>query len=204
MLPRWMKWLFIAFLAYLLVLGHRAGREAAPVHPVGVTAITAAQYPALATALDLDHWKRGIDPDYAAKDPCAVAHPGTGLGLKMIEDAPGAGVGAACGDTIAARVTVWNSSGGKSYEGVVPLTLGDRTVAAGLDQGLVDLREGGVRTLILPPEAMTHRKGSTAPAALLAALPANKMAVVTVARVADAPSPAAPAKLQPTTQAPPR
>jgi FKBP-type peptidyl-prolyl cis-trans isomerase (trigger factor) len=95
----------------------------------------------------------------------------------------GEGAGAACGDIITIHLTVWNAAGGKAYDGELPLAIGSRELAAGLDAGLIGIRPGGERTLMLPPSALVRGKATKVPAAALKALPQGKLAVVSVKRV---------------------
>ncbi len=188
MFPRWMKWLFILFLGYLLLLGHRVTQEektvaAVPASPVALHEKT---YPSLAAAFDENRWRRAVNPHYAApKAPCTLgqsAFPDR-LGPTVIDVSPGDGAAAACGDAVFVRITVWSHTGYKAYVGDVPLTLGDEAVAAGIDMGLVGLQVHGERMLLLPPDALERRKDSKAPAALLKALPTNQVVLVSVTRL---------------------
>ncbi len=189
MLPRWMKWLFVGFLAYLVFVGSRLPQTAQPVQPVQpameMPAITRKDYPVLANALDMDHWRRGINPDAVAQDHCGfdnVPRPAQ-LGMKVIDDTAGSGNGAACGETVSLHLTVWGTGGTPAYTGNKVLTLGAGEITHGLDAGLVGIRPGGTRTLVLPPAALRRAKTARAPDALLAALPGNRLAIVTVERL---------------------
>lgn len=187
-MPRWMKWLFIGFLAYLIFLGRTHEDKPVATTSTTVPLITEKQYPALYAAMDADRWKRGINPTYAPADmPCGIGRLGsaTTLGFKFIDEEAGdtSSEGAACGEVISIRLVVWNNKGTVAYTGDIPITLGERAIATGLDAGLVDLHPKAVRTLILPPAALTRNAESKAPAALLAALPPGKTAMVTVTRL---------------------
>ena len=185
MFPRWLSWLIFLVLGYLIYSASQMDRTAAPSERAVVKPITEEKYPALAEATDVERWKRAINPDYAAKVNCTVDKPknAQGLAFKIIETAAGSGNGAECGETITIHLTVWNASGGAAYEGEFPLALGSREVAAGLDNGLVGSKAGSERMIVLPPYALARGKESKAPAAAIKALPAGKVAIVSVNRV---------------------
>jgi hypothetical protein len=188
MLPRWMQWLFVGFIAYLIFVGSRLPHETVAPQPAPATVvppITKQDYPALANALDIDRWKRGINPDLVVQEHCGfdnVPRPAQ-LGMKIITEAAGDGAPAACGDTLSLHITVWNAQGGIGAAGDATITLGAASLTNGIDAGLVGIRPHGSRTIILPPTAMHHAKNGKAPTALLAVLPANKLAMVTIERL---------------------
>lgn len=70
-----------------------------------------------------------------------------------------------------------------AYAAQLPLALGSRAIASGLDAGLVGIKPGGVRTLVLPPNAPDASTAATTDKRLLAALPTSKFAVVIVTRL---------------------
>ncbi|MES2984359.1 MAG: FKBP-type peptidyl-prolyl cis-trans isomerase [Pseudomonadota bacterium] len=164
---------------------YSATQSPVTVHPQAPLAVSEKTYPVLAETTDMERWKRAIDPDYAARMNCSLDTPRTptGIAFKVVEDAPGAGDGAACGSPVTVQLTVWNATGGKAYDGPVTLNLGSRDVASGFDYGLLGIKPGGVRTLILPPSAMSRAKATKVDKALLAALPVTKLAVVSVTRL---------------------
>ena len=208
MFPRWLSWLVLGGLGYLLILGHSHTPQTplAPVVPAvstlaattptaNETATPAPTHSALNDTLDLEHWKRAINPGYAEQHQCGldtVAKSDT-LPAKLIEDTPGNGPAAECGDSIDLALTVWDSHGTSAYHtDSITLALGSRTVAQGLDAGLVGIKPGGTRLLLLPPAALTHAKKSDAPKALLKALGQDRLVVVQVTRLsstAEAPTP---------------
>lgn len=186
MLPRWMKWLFLVFIGYVVYMGSQVPHITPAATPdAPIPTISAEKFPALTTALDADHWKRAINPDVVAAEQCGFdrAIPRTELGLKVLEEAQGSGAAAVCGDAMTIHLTVWNATGGKGYGGETTLTLGAGALAYGIDAGLVGIRVDGVRTLVLSPLALKRAKQSTADAALRAALPTSKLTVVTIRRV---------------------
>jgi hypothetical protein len=184
MLPRWVTWVFLGFLGYLLFLGSQATQHSAPVPNATIPPITEKTFPVLAKTTDMEHWKRAIDPDYAKQFNCVLPPMAAGgLGLQTIDHALGEGDPARCSDAVVVQLAVWGASK-KIYDEKVDITLGTHIIAAGLDAGLVGMRIGGSRTLILPAEAVTRLNGKAKPPTLLlTALPLNKMAVVTATRV---------------------
>jgi hypothetical protein len=198
MFPRWLSWLVLAVLAYLVVVGTRASHERVP-SAVAVTqpSVAAEQSsptpdleslpPALAQAADVQRWKRAINPDYAARTQCVLVAPAEQeakqLLWKVTQDTPGSGAAATCGETIPMKFTVWNVKGTPAYVGEHAFALGAREVAAGLDAALVGIRVGGVRTVILAPEALLRDKKSTASKALLNAIGSGRVVIVTVERL---------------------
>ena len=184
MFPRWLSWLIFLVLGYLVFTASQMDTKSAPAERAVVKPITHEQYPALAEATDMERWKRALDPDYAAKMNCTLDKPKThSLAFKAIETVAGEGDGAACGDTITIRLSVWNASGAAAYEGTFDLALGSRELASGLDSGLVGSKPGAERMIVLPPYAIVRGKDSAGPAAAINALPPGKLAVVTVTRV---------------------
>ena len=184
MFPRWLSWLVFLALGYVVFSATRVNAPVQPAKPV-VPAITQQNYPALANAMDMERWKRSIDPDYAAKMNCTLDRPKDAHALifNVTETVAGDGAAAVCGEAITIHLTVWGANGEKAYDGEMPLALGSRELAAGLDTGLPGMKPGAERLLVLPPYALVRNARTKANAAALKALPANKLAVVTVRRV---------------------
>ena len=185
MFPRWLSWLFLIALGYVIYSASQVGEQVQqPAAKPLVTPITHETYPALADLTDTERWKRKLDPNYASVMNCSLDAPAHYNGLKasIIEEAPGEGKGGACGDSITVKMIVWNAAGAKEYEGEFALALGSRELASGLDYGLLGMKPGAVRKAVLPPYALERNK-SKLPAAVLAALPADKLAIVTVKRI---------------------
>jgi len=188
MFPRWLNWLLLGFMGYLLFLGSQSSPQHAAPHPTtAIPAITEKTYPALAKATDLERWKRSLNPEYAANFHCDTPKPVEGkLGLMVSDTTAGVDSPARCSDTIIVQLTVWNAKASVAYSDQLELTLGTQTIAAGLDAGLVGLAIGGQRTLMIPPALLTrhaNKNAPTPPPALLAALPRTTMAVVSVVRL---------------------
>jgi hypothetical protein len=184
MFPRWISWMLLVVMGYVIYSASLVHSPMQPSNPV-VVPITETNYPALAEMTDIERWKRKLNPDYAATMNCTLDKPATddGLAFNVMENAPGEGAGASCGETITIHLTVWGSSGDKAFDGTLPLALGSRELASGLDAGLLGMKPGGVRMLVLPPYAVVRGKPAKGHAAALKALPSGKLAVVTVKRI---------------------
>lgn len=186
MYPRWITWIFIIALGYMVFSASRTGRDLEQGRTVRAPVITAEKYPALAELTDTEQWKRKLNPDYAAVMNCSLDKPKTSksMGLKVIEDAVGEGEDVAdCGETITVAMTLWDDKGSKLYSTETELALGSRQVASGLDAGLRGMKVGGERTLVLPPHTLVSAKESEPHAALRKVLSGDKLAIVTVKRL---------------------
>ena len=186
MFPRWLSFAFLAMVAYI---AYSASQIPSPVPVVGHKPITAKldaeKYPVLIEMADVEGWKRKLNPDYAAVMNCTLDKQKTKNDLKFsaVEQAAGEGAGAPCGETITVALTVWDSKGTQVFTGEVPLALGSRQVASGLDFGLLGIKVGGERTLTLPPYASTRGKPSAAHDKISKALPKDTVSVVQVKRL---------------------
>lgn len=188
MFPRWLSWLVVAFLAYLVIQTGRQAQTPLPKATAPVVEVSDGHQTtsaALAEKLDVERWKRAVNPDYAKRTQCSLSaaeRASSQLVWKVTEDAAGNGEAAGCGETIHAKFTVWDARGGVAYSGACDVALGAREVAAGLDAALVGIRSGGVRTVVLPPSAQQREKSTPAPKPLLNALNASRVVIVTVER----------------------
>lgn len=86
-------------------------------------------------------------------------------GLRYQEIAPGSGTPAAPGDTVSVRYTGWLTNGRKFDSGVYGFRIGEGQVIEGWDIGLIGMRVGGRRKLVIPAELGygTHGSGSVIP-----------------------------------------
>lgn len=195
MFPRWLTWLVLGFLLYLMVTGGVLNSNQQNAEPVKKPAASVQEdskpqedYPALKAATDIERWRKAINPDYAARTRCALdetsdlAPPGS-LPFTWLDTEAGAGSPASCGAVILIKLTVWGPNGKPKYAGEIPFAIGARDLAAGIDAGLLGIRPGGSRTLVLPPSAQARAKKSAAPKALLEALPEGKLAIVSATRL---------------------
>lgn len=76
----------------------------------------------------------------------------------------GNGPAVACNDTIKIHATLWGIDGKKLYttrdKGPITFTPGKSEVAIGLEQGVIGMAAGGVRTLIIPPAFQKTMNGN--------------------------------------------
>ncbi len=186
MFPRWISWVILLAVGYVVFSASRTHVPTPTVQPVKplVPAITENNFPALAEATDIERWKRTIDPSYAAKMNCTLDAPKVAHALltSVIENAAGEGEEAACGGSITIHLIVWGAGAEKVYEGDTKLALGSRELGAGFDHGLLGIKPGGERLLLLPPYALMRNKIDK-PMAAAKFLPAGKLVVVTVRRL---------------------
>jgi hypothetical protein len=185
MFPRWLSWMFLLTMGYVIVQAGQGGNPVTPTPSKVVPPVTRENYPALAETTDLERWKRKLNPDYAAVTNCSLDDltPEKGLHVKVVIDSYGAGARAACGEAIRIHLTVWGADGKEAYAEKIPFNLGAREIAAGLDYGLLGITVGESRSLIIPPYALLRSKESKAPAAAIKALPTTRVANVTVKRI---------------------
>lgn len=209
MFQRWLSWLVLGLFLYLMVQG--SPRKPVTTSPVKVVheqtapapetlestpAPAAAPHPqpvaesrtvnTMAQASDLERWKRVINPDYAKKFQCTLNLPQQKtdhLQWKLTEDKLGEGSAASCSETIPVKLTVWNARGEVAYTATEEIVIGARQVAAGLDAALVGIRPGGIRTVVMGPQALEHDKDMTLPKSLAAAFGKNNLVVLTVERL---------------------
>lgn len=149
--PRWLSWVVLLGLAWVLYVGNTRAPAPAPKPvdaPVAATPAEPKHYKELDALLDGERWKKAIYPDYQSPDaPCRADAPKDGaLDNYAIVLAAGEGNGAQCGEAVDLTITrrVENGSAQKSVD--VSLTLGEQKA---LDPLLVDLRVGEQRLLIV-------------------------------------------------------
>lgn len=149
MFPRWLSWLFVLFLGYVIVTGNRGlfTQDDAPEHAARNEHVQE-YYPAIHALVDGERWKRAINPTYTEEKPCAPApSEKTHFGSYAILEQQGAGDLAECGQTIRFSATVWNTHGEPdSTIAHRDITLGEQP---GLDALLVSMAVSETRTLML-------------------------------------------------------
>lgn len=154
MFPRWLSWLFVLFLGYVIVTGNRGvtQRDGEPDKAAREEHI-ASTYPSMHALIDGDRWRRAIDPTYQpATNPCAHPPRTEGrFGSYVILEQSGAGESARCGDTVRLALTQWSADGTARDALSVTLTLGEQP---GLDALLIGMTEGETRRLafVVPNE----------------------------------------------------
>ena len=98
----------------------------------------------------------------AATAPAPAPAPEEKLKIKDLK--VGKGAAAKAGDNVTVEYTGWLMDGTKFDSNVggtpIPVTIGAGQVIAGWDQGLVGLKVGGTRTLIIPPSLGYGAQGS--------------------------------------------
>jgi peptidylprolyl isomerase len=114
----------------------------------------------------------------------APAAPSSSMPLRFINGPIGGGPPAQCGNIVYADITVWKLDGKQLFattEGKpIAVTLGASSVPYGIEQGMLGMREGGVRTLIIPPAYMKPLD-ATQPQSINVALPTNEILLAIVA-----------------------
>jgi peptidylprolyl isomerase len=101
--------------------------------------------------------------------------------FRIFDAAPGHGNAVMCGQPVHVMVKVWSVEGKKLFETKTPIlfTPGKSEVALGLEQGILGMGRGGVRTLIIPPSLQKPMQGGK-PAQSLA-LPQAQTVIMDVA-----------------------
>ncbi len=103
-------------------------------------------------AQDRLRFKVQLDSLSPAADPDAIP-------LRVMDTLPDRGMMAYCGDTVTFNLVLWNSDGQLLYDSAkqepLVMQLGDAAVFYGLDRAMLGMREGGVRTAIIPPAYIT-------------------------------------------------
>lgn len=183
MIPRWLAWLFVLFLGYVIFTGNRGiTASETPQERVAREAQVAQQYPSIHALSDGERWKKAINPAYAgAQDACAPTTLGEGrIGSYAVLEKEGTGDAVQCGEPLRFSAVLWDAQGRKTKEfGDVHLTLGQQ---AGLDALLVGMAVGEQRLLVLPVP-----KSGFLP---LPELARDRVALLSVTRLAEvAPAP---------------
>lgn len=147
MFPRWLSWLFVVFLAYIIFTANWD----APVGPTPAPAPQAEEaprdYTALRALMDGERWKRSLNPHYTeAAEPCAALAPAEGaLGSYAIIEQEGDGPGAACQNRATFTFTPWKADARAAASHTQAITLGEQP---GLDALLRGMRPGETRLLV--------------------------------------------------------
>jgi hypothetical protein len=163
--PRWVTFLFVAFMGFMLYQGTRPAPVTAPATSAITPAITEKTYPRLRALTDGDRWAKAINPDYIPpEDPCAARVPAADtVGDYAIVLNEGEGDVAACGDAVALRITSYNGRGAAQPVRDITVTLGEQP---GFDALVLDQRVGEVRLLYLQPAARLKALPMLRPGAL--------------------------------------
>jgi FKBP-type peptidyl-prolyl cis-trans isomerase len=131
-------------LALLLLLPLAAplaacGSERAVTEPAPTTTATTVEATTFAPSLGIDLSAAGW------------TRTSTGLYYRTLSTPAGASAAAANGQAVSVRYTGWLSNGTQFESSTFPFVLGAREVIAGWDQGIVGMRVGERRRLLIPP-----------------------------------------------------
>ena len=130
MFPRWLGWIFLLFLGYVLYAGNFMG--GAPPQAEQATQQSPRTYPKLATYADKEHWLQAINPD-------RISEP------RWREITPGSGKGAVCGETLQVKITRG------AQEELQQFNLGNAPYPV-LNEALMHMQEGAVREVSAPAD----------------------------------------------------
>lgn len=145
--PRWISWLFLICLAYLIYLGnqHQRVKPAAPQAepPAAISGTDLSNYPSLQAFTNSNRWQRAIDPNYVGD-------------TKINDTKPGTGRAAQCGDQVSIHLRGTLSDGAnfdEKHDESKPLTfrLGNAPYPV-LNDALIGMRQEGVRQISAPPQ----------------------------------------------------
>jgi FKBP-type peptidyl-prolyl cis-trans isomerase 2 len=142
--PKWVSWIFVCFLAYIIYIGNRADTPpaSAPEEPIATAAQEAPKdYESLRQLTDGDRWLRAINPNHVGE-------------ANIKEITQGSGEAASCGSTVEVLLRGTGPDGenfDSTHDESKPLTftLGDAPIKA-LNEGLIGMKQGGVRLLSAP------------------------------------------------------
>ncbi len=179
--PRWLSWIVLIGLGWLLYVGNTREMGPAPAMDSATQATAPGEpkrYHEIEALLDGDRWMKGLFPNYQSpEEACRMDAPAEGkLNAYALVLAAGSGEGIKCGEgnnfTIARR----NADGSMGKDTQVSLTLGEQK---GFDGLLLGMREGERRLLLVNlPEKLKK----------LPALPAKTQLLIDVTRTSATPS----------------
>ena len=144
--PRWLSWLFVGFLAYIIFIGNQS--QTPPENAPQQAPVTKAEEPApreyddVRQLVDKNRWLRAINPGYIGE-------------ANIREVALGEGdLAAQCGSKVTVLLRGTRKDGASfdsAHEDARPLsfTLGDAPIPA-LNEGIIGMKPGGVRQLFAP------------------------------------------------------
>ncbi|MBN8530771.1 MAG: hypothetical protein J0L97_02770 [Alphaproteobacteria bacterium] len=116
--------------------------------------------------------------------------PDAGMDLKVFSRAKGTGDPLPCGGKAHIRYKAWGGKGEKLGEGALDVQPGKNTLPLGLELGVVGLRPGGARTLVVPPEFVQPRHESGEGEKLRSILAPGTLLVLDISRDSESPKPA--------------
>lgn len=143
--PRWVSWVFVGFLAYIIYTGNQASKppESTPEEVAATTVpqTPSREYESLERLADGDRWFRAINPNFVGD-------------ANIKEITIGEGNAVQCGSDVELMLRGTDSNGAnfdESYNESKPLvfTVGAAPIMA-LNEGVIGMKPGGVRQLITP------------------------------------------------------
>lgn len=154
--PRWLTWLVVLFIGYILVVGNFAPRTE-PTAPTETAASAEEKtYPVLAQLTDGERWKKAINPEYQSPDdacraPSVAKEELPSYAIRVTE---GMGDGAACGSRVGVVLTRWGNDGKANKPVELELMLGEQPA---LDSLLRGMQLGEERLLVVRlPQRVRH------------------------------------------------
>lgn len=156
--PRWLSWIVLLGLAYILYTGNTREHGANPPRPAATTVDAPASEPRdyreIEALVDGKRWARALNPDYRDADtPCAPQAAAEGM-LARYAIVAGEGMRnsepLACGDRADLEITLYNPQGKAMPGKTVSLTLGGQP---GFDWLAVGMRVDEVRIGLFATDA---------------------------------------------------
>ena len=145
--PRWLSWLFVGFLAYMVYVGNTGPKPPttipdAPQKTTVAQPDAANEYPALRQLFDKNRWQRAMNPHYVG--PANIREVTLGAG----------DLAAQCGSPVTVLLRGTTRDGASfdaGHDESKPLSfiLGNAPFPA-LNEGMIGMRAGGVRQIYAP------------------------------------------------------
>ncbi len=152
MFPRWLSWVFLLFLGYILLTGNFAAQEQQQtVAPgSGATEAETKDFTHLRALIDGDRWAKALKPDYQPEEkPCSALVTEEGkLPAHAIIEQTGEGEPADCGDTLTVAVQRIATDGSFASASEQELSLGKQSR---LDSLIIGMRVGETRLIYWVP-----------------------------------------------------
>lgn len=181
--PRWLSWVVLIGLGYILYVGNTREPGAPPpreqtAEETATTDTSPQEYKQLQALVDGERWKKALNPNYESVNDACAPLPRTEGAIESyaIVTTEGTGADSACGETIALRIARIGNDGKPNKPSDVTLTLGEQK---GFDPVLLGMRQGEERLVLVN---LPERIKSLPP------LPVKTQLLLSVARVAPAPA----------------
>lgn len=141
--PKWISWIFVCFLAYIIYVGNQSDRPpaSAPEEIISTASTAPKEYDSLRQLTSGDRWFRAIDPSYVGE-------------AEITEITKGKGDAVTCGSEVEVLLRGTTQEGANfdpSHDESKPLkfSVGDAPIEA-LNEGMIGMKQGGVRVLNAP------------------------------------------------------